>query len=145
MNMRGTRWVLVLGVIVGVAGGAIAASKAPAPQAPKGWHFSLEAGDTVAGEQVFVKMECLSCHKVEGRTFLERPDTGGQGPDLGPAYARLPREYLAESILNRHKVIAGNNPRYRGEDKRSSKMGDYGESMTVRELWDVVAYLKSLR
>jgi mono/diheme cytochrome c family protein len=130
-----------------LVGGAFGAAAGPPPQVPRGWRFSLEAGDAAAGEQVFVKMECFSCHKVEGRTFFERPDTdtGGQGPELGRGHARLPREYLAESILSRHKVIAGNNPRYRGEDKRSSKMGDYGEIMTVRELKDVVEYLVSLR
>jgi len=51
----------------------------------------------------------------------------------------------AESILNRHKVIAGNEDRYRGEDKRTSKMGDYSEIMTIRELEDVVAYLRSIQ
>jgi hypothetical protein len=89
-------------------------------------------------------MECFSCHRVTGKAF-ERQDVGGQGPDLGPGHAKLPREYLAESILNRHKVIAGNLGRYRWEDRRSSKMGDYSEIMTVRELKDVVEYLVLLR
>jgi len=142
--MKSYGWILVSGVALALLSGADAVSDELVPRVPKGWHFSLPAGEAFAGEKVFVKMECFSCHKVAGRSF-RRVDTGGVGPDLGPGHAKLPPEYLAESLLNRHKVIAGNEDRYRGEDRRGSKMGDYGETMTVRELVDVVAYLKSLR
>jgi hypothetical protein len=56
----------------------------------------------------------------------------------------MPAAYLAESILNPHKVIAGQKHRYRAEDGRSSRMRDNSE-LTLRELVDVVAYLRSLR
>jgi len=143
MNRYG--WICAFGLALAFAGGAVAATKTTTPAVPKGWRFTMAAGDPAAGEGVFARMECFSCHRVQGRTFVGRVDTGGQGPDLGPGYAQLPGEYLAESIVNRHKVIAGSEPRYRGEDRRSSKMGDYGEIMTIRELRDVVAYLKALR
>ncbi len=142
--MKPYAWMLASGLALAVLSGAFAISEEPIPRVPEGWHFSLPAGNSFAGEKVFVKMECFSCHKVAGRSF-RRVDTGGVGPELGPGHARLPSEYLAESVLNRHKMIAGNDDRYRGEDKRSSKMGDYSEIMTVRELVDVVAYLKSIR
>jgi mono/diheme cytochrome c family protein len=137
-------WTLAIALALAVIGDTIAASSEPVPQVPQGWQFSFPAGDAGAGAQVFVKMECFSCHKVAGRSF-RRADTGGVGPELGPGHAKLPPEYLAESILNRHKVIAGNEDRYRGEDKRTSKMGDYSEIMTIRELEDVVAYLRSIQ
>ncbi len=142
--MKHQGWVMAWGLGFALIGVALTASSAPTPQVPVGWQFTFPAGDAWAGEKVFVKMECFSCHKVAGRSF-RRPDTGGVGPELSPGHAKFPPEYLAESILNRHKVIAGNDDRYRGQDKRGSKMGDYSEIMTVRELLDVVAYVKSIR
>jgi mono/diheme cytochrome c family protein len=142
--MKHQGWVAAWSLGFALIGVALTASSAPAPQVPEGWQFTFPAGDASAGARVFVKMECFSCHKVAGRS-LRRLDTGGVGPELGPGHARLPREYLAESILNRHKVIAGSEDRYRGEDKRGSKMGDYSEIMTVREMVDVVAYIQSIR
>jgi len=142
--MKPHSWMLASGLALVILSGAFAVSDEPIPRVPKGWHFSLPAGNAFAGEELFVKMECFSCHKVAGRSF-RRVDTGGVGPELGSGHARLPREYLAESVLDRHKVIAGDEDRYKGEDKRGSKMGDYSEIMTVRELVDVVAYLRSIR
>jgi len=142
--MKPFAWMLPSGLALAVLSGAFAVSEEPILRVPKGWHFSVPAGNAFAGEKVFVKMECFSCHKVAGRSF-RRVDTGGVGPELGSGHARLSREYLAESVLNRHKVIAGDEDRYKGEDRRGSKMGDYSEIMTVRELVDVVAYIKSIR
>ena len=142
--MKHHGWVVAWGLAFALIGVAFATSTDSTPQVPQGWQFVFPDGDTWAGEKVFVKMECFSCHKVAGRSF-RRMDSGGVGPELGPSHAKLPPEYLAGSFLNRLKVIAGNEDRYRSEDKRSSKMGDYSETMTVRELVDVVAYIKSIR
>ena len=66
------------------------------------------------------------------------------GPELVPAYSKLPREFLAESILNPHKYMAGTLEHYRGVEKVSSEMRDYTGLMSVRELLDVVEFLKHL-
>ena len=116
----------------------------PKPHLPKGWTFSLPAGDAEAGKTAFRKMECYSCHKVPGGDFPEARSSGGVGPDLVPAYRQLPREFLAESIIDSHKYIAGNLEHYRGLDLVSSKMGDYSSLMTVRELLDITEFLKQL-
>jgi mono/diheme cytochrome c family protein len=142
--MKHQGWLLAWGLAFALIGVAFATSTGSTPQVPQGWHFAFPEGDAWAGGKVFVKMECFSCHKVAGRSF-RRVDSGGVGPELGPDHAKLPPEYLAESILNRHKIVAGNDDRYRGEDKRGSKMGDYSEIMTVRELVDVVAYIMSIQ
>jgi mono/diheme cytochrome c family protein len=141
--MKHQSWLLAWGLASAFIGVAFATATDSTPQVPQGWQFAFPKGSAWAGEKVFVKMECFSCHKVAGRSF-RRVDTGGVGPELGPGHARLPREYLAESVLNRHKVIAGNEDRYKGEDKLGSKMGDYSEIMTVRELVDVVTYIQSI-
>lgn len=118
--------------------------KPQAPQLPKHWKFSLPKGDAEAGRAAFEKMECYSCHKVPGAGLPRERTSGGVGPTLTRAYSQLPAEFLAESIIDSHKYIAGTLERYKGLDKVSSKMGDYSSIMSVRELIDIVAFLKHL-
>lgn len=53
-----------------------------------------------------------------------------------------PAEYLAESILNPNRVLI-EGPGFTGPDGLS-KMPEYADTMTLRQLIDLVAYLKSL-
>jgi mono/diheme cytochrome c family protein len=142
--MHWTRTMLA-GVFVGLlmAGSALA----EAPKTPRGWRFALPKGNAQAGEKAFERIECYSCHTVSGKRFGDpaaRP--GGTGPDLTADHAGLPREYLAESIVNFDRIIAHgrHRARYVAADG-SSRMGDYSEIMTVRELFDIVEFLKGLR
>jgi mono/diheme cytochrome c family protein len=140
------RW-LILGA--GLAFAVLVSPRAPAqiPQAPPGWRFTLPAGDATAGKQVFETMQCYSCHTVRGQRFGDPSQSpGGIGPDLAAAHGRLPAEYLAESVVSSSRVLAHGQPRatYRAADGRS-RMGDYSEIMTVRDLIDLVAFLRSLR
>jgi hypothetical protein len=115
-----------------------------APHLPKGWKFSLQPGDATAGKEAVRKLECYSCHRFPTGNFPEARSSGGVGPDLVPAVSNLPREYLAESIINPHKYIAGELVHYRGHEKVSSEMRDYSSLMTVRQLLDIVEFLKHL-
>jgi hypothetical protein len=124
--------------------GGWAQHKAHGPQLPKGWTFTMPAGDPEAGKAAFEKMECYSCHNVPGADFPKERSAGGVGPDLVAAYSKLPAAFLAESIINSHQYISGTIEKYRGLDKVSSKMGDYSSIMTVRDLIDIVAFLKHL-
>jgi mono/diheme cytochrome c family protein len=134
-----TKGALVAVVAAGLLGHGMAGAQ---PQVPRGWRFTLPAGDAAAGERAFAKMQCYSCHTVPGKQFVDPAQKpGGIGPDLVAAYARLPREYLAESILDSRRVIAHGNVRFQAPDG-SSRMGDYSENMTVRELVDIVEFLK---
>lgn len=119
-----------------------AAESAGPPKLPSGWKFTLPAGDPVAGREAFQKMECYSCHKVPGADLPVERGSGGIGPDLVPAYGKLPREFLAESIIDSHKYISGTLDHYKGLDKVSSKMGDYSTIMSVREMLDIIEFLK---
>ena len=121
-----------------------AGDKPQRAEVPKGWKFTMPAGDAEAGKAAFQKMECYSCHNVPGAGFPAERSSGGVGPTLGAQYSKLPAGYLAESIINSHQYISGTLEKYRGLDKVSSKMGDYSSIMTVRELIDIVAYLKHL-
>jgi len=121
-----------------------AEDKVPGPQLPKGWKFTMPAGDPEAGKAAFEKMECYSCHTVPNADLPKARTSGGVGPNLVAGYSALPASFLAESIVNRHAYISGTLERYTGLDKVSSKMGDYSSIMTVRELIDIVAFLKHL-
>ena len=140
-----TRTWLAYGVLAAILLGATAGwaeDKPAAPRLPKNWQFALPAGDADAGKAAFVKLDCPACHNVPDPSVPRARTSGGLGPALGPAYAALPREYLAESIINRHKHIAGTLEKQTGLKTVSSKMADYNGIMSVRDLLDIVEFLK---
>lgn len=85
-----------------------------------------------------MNMQCYSCHAVQipGEKLPAR--AGGIGPDL-TAYSALPKEYLAESIIKAHTVVAA--PGYVVKEGKAS-MGNYNHFMTIQEMIDIVAFLK---
>lgn len=111
---------------------------------PRGWRFIIPAGDPRAGREVFVKFECFKCHVVRGERFpaISKAATD-VGPDLTGMGDQHPAEFFAQSIFDPNAVIL-DEPGYTGPDGKS-KMPDFTHSMSVRELIDVVAYLKSLK
>jgi len=138
---------LILGVSLALVLLVSPLALAQSPRVPPGWRFTLPAGDATAGKQAFEKMQCYSCHTVRGQRFGDpAQNPGGIGPDLTAAHGRLPAEYLAESIVSPSRILAHGQFRaaYRAADGQS-RMGDYSEIMTVRELIDLVAFLRSLQ
>jgi mono/diheme cytochrome c family protein len=110
---------------------------------PPGWMFLVPPGDAVEGRKVFVSMECFACHDVKGEGFPPSSRTPrGKGPDLTGMGRHHPPEYFAESILNPNRVIV-DGAGYVGPDGLST-MPTYADTMTLKQLVDVVAYLKSL-
>ncbi len=111
---------------------------------PRGWKFTIPAGDPKAGRAAFVKFECFKCHAVKSEEF---PTASKAATDVGPELtgmgSRHPAEFFAQSIIDPNAVILTDKG-YTGPDGKSI-MPDYSQSMTVRELVDVVAYLKSLK
>ncbi len=104
------------------------------------WQFALPQGNPRRGREVFMKFECYSCHQVLGEKF---PEPGGDaiGPELRQMGPMHPPEYFAESIINPSALIEKDN--YRAADGRS-KMPSFNDIMTVEELIDLAAFLKSL-
>lgn len=111
---------------------------------PKGWKFLVPPGEPAKGREAFVALECFACHEVQGEDF---PKASKRAQEPGPALTGMgshhPAEYFAESIVNPNRVIV-QGAGYTGSDGLS-KMPDYGDVMTVRQLVDLVAYLKSLK
>jgi mono/diheme cytochrome c family protein len=110
---------------------------------PRGWKFLVPSGDVAGGRKVFVSMECFACHEIKGEEFPRESKTPrGAGPDLTGMGSHHPAEYFAESILNPNRVIVEGTG-YTGPDGLS-KMPSYADTMTLKQLTDVVAYLTSL-
>lgn len=109
---------------------------------PPRWKFSVPAGDPHAGRQVFTKLECYSCHQVQGEQFPTNDIERRPGPDLTGMGSHHPSEYFAEAILNPNSVIV-TGPGYTGEDGLSI-MPSYADLLTLEQWTDLVAYLKSL-
>ena len=114
---------------------------------PAGWKFTLPRGDPVEGRKVFVELECYKCHEIMGESF-PAPAAGekGVGPELSQMAGMHPAEFFAESIINPNAVIDQEDRArgYLGEDGKS-KMPDYNDVLTVKQVADVVAYLNSLK
>ncbi len=107
---------------------------------PPRWLFTPPAGDAARGRAVFRRLQCYACHTVSGEGF---PAPTAAGPDLTGMGEHHPAGYLAESVLNPNAVIIEGRG-YTGRDGRST-MPDYRDSLSVPDLIDLVAYLKSLR
>jgi hypothetical protein len=110
---------------------------------PGGWRLAWPPGDPARGRDVFVKLECYSCHEVKGERFPAPRSDGTLGPELATMGPLHPPEYFAEAIINPGAVIEPGQG-YAAADG-SSRMPSYNDSVTVQEVIDLVAYLKALR
>jgi hypothetical protein len=139
--MRVIVWfTLVLAVFVaGAAGG----SEARPGLSYESGSMAFPVGDPDRGRLAFVIYRCTSCHPVSGDAGLPEPVAVGVAPELGGQQAGLKACELAESIVSPSQRV---DPAVLARaDGELSPMGDLSETMTVRQLIDLVAYLKSLR
>lgn len=127
---------LALGFSLALAAGGCGA---PRTGSTSGFHFP--EGDAAAGKKVFHAMKCYVCHAVPGGDFPAPHARPPVDVPLGSLQSGQSRERLAESILAPSHRIA---PGVLLEDKGLSRMGDFSESMSVRQLIDLTAYLESL-
>lgn len=118
---------------------------------PPRWRFTIPAGDHHAGRQVFIDFECFKCHEVLNEDFpAPKVEQGNVGPALSGMGAMHPAEYFAETIIDPNASATWRIKHHKDEDKGylgpdgKSKMPSYNDTMTVQQLIDLVAYLKSL-
>lgn len=114
---------------------------------PADWKFTLPKGDPVEGRKVYVEMQCYKCHEVKGETFpAVAKGEEGIGPELSQMAGMHPVEFFAESVINPDAVIdPGAEVKGYVAQKGESKMPDYNDVMTVKQLADLAAYLASLK
>lgn len=138
----------VFGLLLAAVGIASWAQQAPehgGHGTPEAWKFSWPAGNPVSGREVFVKLECYTCHEVKGEQF-PNPDPGDDPGKVGPELSGMAplhaAEYFTEAIINPNAVVE--EGRGRSPDGKS-KMPSYNDLVTVQEVIDLVAYLKGLK
>src|ERR1043166_987716 len=95
-------------------------------------------GDAAQGRALFVKLKCFACHTVPTKDI---PTPIQPGPNLTDIGQRHPG-YLIESIMNPNAMIL-DGPGYT-DPQGLSTMPDYRNKLTVGELIDLVAYLRTL-
>lgn len=109
------------------------------PKGAKG--FRLPDGNAEKGKAAFVKLNCHTCHSVQG---TELPPPSSKSPItvvLGGNVIRV-RTYgeLVTSVVNPSHVIS---EKYKKElEGKLSPMPEFNESMTVAQMIDVVAFLQ---
>lgn len=109
--------------------------------------FSLPEGNLEAGQSLFVEYRCIECHTIAGTEFTdELKDFESEiMVSIGGETTRVKRYGdLVTSIINPSHKLAKGYPieNITGEDGES-RMRNYNEELTVRELIDLVTYLKS--
>ena len=138
------RWMLrVTGVVIV----SVMAGAGPTAQEYDMLGFPAPRGDAAAGRAAFLTLRCATCHQVTGETGLPTPTAVTRAPDLGPALVDASRSNLAGSIVvPGHRVSQALPPVERRQICASggSPMGDYTDTMTIRQLVDLIAYLQSI-
>lgn len=113
------------------------------PKSAKG--FTLPEGDAKLGQQAFVHFRCYDCHSVPGVDLppSEQPDQvvvrlGGQ-----VAKTKTYGELVTSIVNPSHRLAAGYAESLVTTDEGQSRMTNYNEVMTVKQLIDLVAFLQS--
>lgn len=108
---------------------------------------TLPSGDITAGRQAFLELRCTACHAVPSEPDFPAPVSVNQGPPIDARLAGRDVSYLMASIMTPSHAISVNI----SEELRArlegvlSPMGDFSRAMTVRQLVDVHAYLRSVK
>lgn len=115
------------------------------PRGPEArtWQFVVDQGDAAKGRKAFQHLGCVSCHRVAGEDGFPAPVSANVGPTLGKAQAAKPPGEIATAIVEpSHEIGEAVARKLEGG---VSPMGDYSSFMTVRQLFDLVAYIGSLK
>jgi len=131
--MRSTKLLMVLAFAVAMAGCATARDEA------RGFRLA-GSGDPSRGKAAFVDFGCNQCHEVRGATRLPSPTI--QHVVLGGSVLKEPGDgYMVTAIINPVYHAA----RYPAKEATAHHppMPDFASRMTVQQLTDIVAYLKS--
>ncbi len=105
--------------------------------------LTLPVGDPIQGRLTFTQLKCNSCHKIASDNEMIHPITRSGAPVLGLKQARYKRAYLADSIVFPSHIVVTSEGHLDPQAK-TSRMGDFSDTLTIRQVADLVAYLKQL-
>jgi hypothetical protein len=108
---------------------------------------TLPAGDAKAGRQAFTDLKCTACHAVPSEPEFPSPVSASPGPPIDARLASRDVSYVMAAIMTPSHAIS---PDTSGEVRARlegvlSPMGDFSHVMTVRQLIDLHAYVRSVK
>ena len=110
---------LVIGILSAGFAGGVGVKDLPA---------AAKEGDPVSGREIYVNI-CIRCHGIDGK--------GAQGIKLVPP----PADLSSSSVQNR---LDGTLFRRIHEGKPNTAMGAWKHALSDDEIWDVLAYVRTL-
>ncbi|MBT8140649.1 MAG: c-type cytochrome [Gammaproteobacteria bacterium] len=105
--------------------------------------FTLPEGDPAAGKQVFVALQCNSCHSLPDVAQMTDSKSGVSIALGGEVRNIKTYPELVTSVINpSHKILQGFSPRHKTTGGESA-MRSYNDVMTVTQLIDLVSFLQT--
>ena len=107
----------------------------------------LPKGDARAGRQAFQDLKCHACHQVAGEKDFS-PIAELKGPTLNALLQLQSASDIAAAIIApSHSLSVRTSEAVKAQmwGQGMSPMGDFSRVLTVRQLADVLAYLRSVR
>ena len=115
----------------------------PGPHSSTGFRLP-PSGETERGRLAFVAHDCYGCHVVAGENLPRDAKLASTLVLLGGAVPRQTTDgYLVTSIIYPSHAVTRRAIAELGVANIKSRMPDYTEKMTVRELTDIVAFLQT--
>ena len=102
----------------------------------------LGEGDTERGRADFISFRCHQCHTVGTLSLPPAPTAIDEPVALGGEVLELPTDgYLATAIIHPDHELAEGYSREIATVGGRSRMADYSDVITIRQLRDLVAFL----
>lgn len=118
------RVALIIGLLIGIAALGVASGVGL-----KDLPTSAKERDTVSGREIYVNT-CIRCHGIDGK--------GAMGIQLAPP----PADLTSDSVQNR--LDASLFKRIH-DGKPNTAMGAWKYSVSDDEIWDVLAYIRTMK
>ena len=98
----------------------------------------LPIGDPEQGREAFKTLKCFTCHRVESDPSLPQPVTKPAPVLIRTGMVHNPGDFADAILSPQHKIVVDSGGEIEGG---LSRMGDFADSMTVRQFVDIIAYL----
>jgi mono/diheme cytochrome c family protein len=108
----------------------------------------LPKGDARAGRQAFENLKCYLCHLVAGESRFPAPAADMRGPDLDTnVRMQGPSDIAAAIIVPSHSSSVRSSDAVKKAlgQQMNSPMADFSGTLTIRQLADLLAYLRTRR
>lgn len=112
------------------------------PKSGKG--FQLPEGNVENGKAAFLALKCNTCHRVDGVELPPPVATAPTNVVLGGEVTMI-RTYgeLVTSVINPSHGLAPGFSKEQIKNGKLSPMPEFNDTMTVRQMIDLVAFLQS--